>query len=140
MKRSNQFDVHPCSAKERAVFIRWLDASAALWNETHSARRQAFFGDESVWNADTGSLEGKYKGVLSSSVAQQLIRKNTEAWRSFLSLNEKYHAGTLDEKPSPPGYWGNEEDGRVYGRMSATTSTHSNTENAPVLKSQSAPS
>ncbi|ELY61968.1 IS200/IS605 family transposase, partial [Natronolimnohabitans innermongolicus] len=31
----------------------------------------------------------------------------------FLSLNEKYHASKLDEKPSPPGYWGNEEDGRV---------------------------
>jgi putative transposase len=114
MKRANRFDVHPRSAKEREVFKRWLDASASLWNETNYARRQAFLeDDESVWNADTGSLEGKYKGVLSSSVAQQIIRKNSEAWRSFFSSNEKYHAGKLDEKPSPPGYWGNEEDGRV---------------------------
>jgi len=114
MKRANQFDVHPSSTKEREVFVRWLDASASLWNETNYARRQNFLeDDESVWNADTGSLEGKYKGVLSSSVAQQLIRKNSEAWRSFFSSNEKYHAGKLDEKPSPPGYWGNEEDGRV---------------------------
>ena len=114
MKRANQFDVHPRSAKEREVFTRWLDASASLWNETNYARRQNFLeDDESVWDADTGSLEGKYKGVLSSSVAQQIIRKNSEAWRSFFDLNEKYHAGKLDEKPSPPGYWGNEEDGRV---------------------------
>jgi putative transposase len=114
MKRANQFDVRPCSTKEREVFIRWLDASASLWNETNYARRQAFLeDDESVWNADTGSLEGKYKGVLSSSVAQQIIRKNSEAWRSFFSSNERYHAGELGEKPSPPGYWGNEEDGRV---------------------------
>ena len=114
MKRANQFDVRPHSAKEREVFVRWLDASASLWNETNYARRQAFLeDDESVWDADTGSLEGKYKGVLSSSVAQQIIRKNSSAWRSFFTNNEKYHAGELDEKPSPPGYWGNEEDGRV---------------------------
>lgn len=113
MKRANQFNVRPCSAKECEVFVRWLDASASLWNKTNYARRQAFFSDESVWTANTGALEGQYKGVLSSSVAQQVIRKNTEAWRSFLTLNEKYHVGKLDEKPSPPGYWGNEEDGRV---------------------------
>ena len=115
MKRTNQFDVRPRSVAEHEVFKRWLDASASLWNETTYARRQTFLSDneESVWNADTGALEGKYKGVLSSSVAQQIIRKNSEAWRSFLSLNEKFHAGKLDEKPSPPGYWGNEEDGRV---------------------------
>ncbi len=113
MKRTNQFNVRPRSEKERKVFIRWLDASASLWNETNYARRQAFLSDESVWDADTGNLEGKYKGVLSSSVAQQIIRKNSEAWRSFFGLNEKYHAGKLDERPSPPGYWGNEEDGRV---------------------------
>ncbi|MDR5656959.1 transposase [Halodesulfurarchaeum sp. HSR-GB] len=114
MKRANQFDVRPRSAKEREGFKRWLDASASLWNETNYARRQAFLeNDESVWDADTGKLEGKYKGVLSSSVAQQIIRKNSEAWRSFFSSNEKYHAGKLDEKPSPPGYWGNEEDGRI---------------------------
>ncbi|WP_254809667.1 RNA-guided endonuclease InsQ/TnpB family protein [Natronosalvus amylolyticus] len=114
MKRTNRFDVRPRSAKEREVFVRWLDASASLWNETNYARRQAFLeDDESFWDADTGSLEGKYKGVLSSSVAQQIIRKNSEAWRSFFSSNEKYHAGKLDEKPSPPGYWGNEDDGRL---------------------------
>ncbi|MDS0300214.1 transposase [Halogeometricum sp. S1BR25-6] len=114
MKRANQFDVLPRSVKEREVFVRWLDASASLWNETNYARRQAFLeDDESVWDADTGSLEGKYKGVLSSSVAQQIIRKNSEAWRSFFDLNEKYHAEKLDKRPSPPGYWGNEEDGRV---------------------------
>ena len=114
MKRANRFNVRPRSAREREVFVRWLDASASLWNETNYTRRQNFLeDDESIWDADTGSLEGKYKGVLSSSVAQQIIRKNSEAWRSFLSLNEKYHAGKLDEKPSPPGYWGSEDDGRV---------------------------
>ena len=114
MKRANQFNVLPRSEKEREVFVRWLDASAALWNETNYARRQAFFSDDgSVWDADTGKLEGKYKGILSSSVAQQIIRKNSEAWRSFLSLNEKCRTGELNERLSPPGYWSNEDDGRV---------------------------
>ncbi|UTF55897.1 RNA-guided endonuclease InsQ/TnpB family protein [Natronosalvus rutilus] len=113
MKRTNQFDVRPRSKKEREVFVRWLDASASLWNGTNYARREAFLTDESVWDVDTGRLEGKYKGVLSSSVAQQLIRKNSKAWRSFFSSNETYHAGKLDARPSPPGYWGNKEDGRV---------------------------
>jgi putative transposase len=113
MKRSNEFGVRPASWKKHRAVTRWLDASASLWNETNYARRQAFLNDDSVWSADTGKLEGRYKGVISSSVAQQVIRKNSEAWRSFLRLNEKYHAGKLDENPSPPGYWGNEEDGRV---------------------------
>ncbi|AGB15303.1 transposase [Halovivax ruber XH-70] len=115
MKRANQFNVRPRFTEEREVFKRWLDASASLWNETNYARRQAFLSgsNESVWDAETGALGGKYKAALSSSVAQQIIRKNSESWRSFLSLNEKYHAGKLDEKPSPPGYWGNEDDGRV---------------------------
>lgn len=115
MKRSNQFTIRPRSAKERAVFKQWLDASASLWNETNYARRQAFLSDndtESVWDTQTGKLEGKYKDILSSSVAQQVIRKNTEAWRSFFSNNKRYHAGKTDDRPSLPGYWGNEEDGR----------------------------
>ncbi|ERG99784.1 MAG: putative transposase [Haloquadratum sp. J07HQX50] len=95
------------------MFRRWLDASASLWNETNYARCQAFLENKSVWNADTGNLEGEYKGVLSSSVAQQIIRKNSEAWRSFFNSNEKSHAGKLDDKPSPPGYWGNEDDKRI---------------------------
>ncbi|ELY51611.1 transposase, IS605 OrfB family protein [Natronolimnohabitans innermongolicus JCM 12255] len=37
-----------------------MDASASLWNETNYARRQAFLNDESVWDADTGKLEGQY--------------------------------------------------------------------------------
>jgi len=113
MKRANQFTVRPRSPKEREMFERWLDASASLWNETNYARRQAFLNDKSVWDVDTGALEGQYKGVLSSSVAQQIIRRNSKAWRSFFATNEKYHAGKLDEKPRPPGYCGNEDDGRV---------------------------
>jgi putative transposase len=51
-----------------------LDASAALWNEINYQRliryndEDGFEGD--VWDADTGALEGTYKGVLGASTAQ----------------------------------------------------------------------
>ncbi len=140
MKRTNQFDVCPRSEKEREVFVRWLDASASLWNETNYARRQAFLeDDESVWDADTGSLEGKYKGVLSSSVAQQLIRKNSEAWRSFFSSNERYHAGKLDDRPSPPGTGATKATDESYAPTFETTSTPSSSGSVPGSKSRLAP-
>jgi putative transposase len=110
MKRVNEFEVRPRTPEQREVLLELLDASAALWNELTYNRRQAFFDDNSVWHATNPS--DRYKDVLGSATAQQIPRKNSEAWRSFFALNEKYHDGDRDEKPSPPGYWGNEEDGR----------------------------
>ncbi len=109
MKRTNVFEVVPRSDTDAECLRRLLDASASMWNEVNYARRQHFHGEEDggVWDADTGTLEGQYKSVVGSATAQQMIRKNSEAWRSFFSLNEKdgYVA-------RPPGYWGNEDDGR----------------------------
>jgi len=36
-----------------------------------------------------------------------------EAWRSFFQLLDQYHSNdpSVTEKPSPPGYWGNRDDG-----------------------------
>jgi len=44
-----------------------------------------------VWDADTGRLGSRYKGVLGASAAQQVIRKNSEAWRSFFENEKAYH-------------------------------------------------
>jgi putative transposase len=103
MRRVNAFEVRPLSHRDRLLLLEVLDASAALWNELTYARRQAFFEDRDVWQVDSDEYRVKYKGVLGSATAQQLIRKNDEAWRSFFKLLE---AG---EDPSPPGYW--KEDG-----------------------------
>jgi len=73
-----------------------------------------FEGD--VWDADTGALEGKYKGVLGASTAQTVRRANTEAWRSFFENKKAYHDESntsVTEHPEPPGFRGNENDGRV---------------------------
>ena len=61
-------------------------------------RRQNFFDGESVW--DTADYRKQYVGVLGSATAQQVIRKNSEAWRSFFAARED------GEGTAPPGYWG----------------------------------
>ena len=104
MKRSNTFVVDPRSEQDRELLHEVLDASACLWNELSYERRQNLFEGDSVWETD--DYRKRYVGVLGSAPAQQVIRKNSSAWRSFFSLKEK------GERCSPPGYWGNEEDGR----------------------------
>ncbi|ARS89871.1 RNA-guided endonuclease InsQ/TnpB family protein [Natrarchaeobaculum aegyptiacum] len=105
MKRTNQFVVRPRSEQDRELLHELLDASASLWNELTYERRQQYFDGESVW--DTADYRKQYVGVLGSATAQQLIRKSKSAWNSFFSLKED------GEKCSPPGYWGNEDDGRT---------------------------
>ncbi|MCU4924829.1 transposase [Halobacteria archaeon AArc-dxtr1] len=119
MKRTNTFAVRPLSNDGEQLLRDLLDASAALWNEVNYERlmryndEDGFEGD--VWDADTGALGGKYKGVLGASTAQQVIRKNSEAWRGFFDTKNKYHDKSdtsVTEHPKPPGFRGNEDDGR----------------------------
>ncbi|ELY98852.1 IS1341-type transposase (TCE32) [Natrialba chahannaoensis JCM 10990] len=104
MKRTNQFVVRPQSEQDRKLLHELLDASASLWNEITYERRQQYFDGETVW--DTEDYRKKYVGVLGSATAQQVIRKNKSAWKSFFAAKEN------GEDSNPPGYWGNEDDGR----------------------------
>jgi putative transposase len=99
MRRVNTFRVSPLSKRDKLILYEVLDASAALWNELTYHRRQAFFNDDDVWGVDADDYRIKYKDVLGSATAQQLIRRNNEAWRSFFALFEE------GKNPSPPGYW-----------------------------------
>ena len=120
MKRTNTFTVRPLSNDGERVLRDLLDASAALWNEVNFQRlmryndEDGFEGD--VWDADTGALEGKYKAVLGASTAQQVIGRNSEAWRGFFRLKDLYNDESntsVTEHPDPPGFRGNNDDGRV---------------------------
>ena len=107
VRRTNTFAVRPLTTEDEQLLRDLLDASASLWNELTYERRQNFTDpniDKSVW--DTEDYRKQYVGVLGSATAQQVIRKNSEAWRSFFSLKEKGEANGL------PGYWGNENEGR----------------------------
>ncbi len=55
-----------------------------------------------------------FKPFVGSATAQQIMRKNSEAWRSFLSLKKKLREGKLPSnirKVSPPRYWKDREGG-----------------------------
>ncbi len=129
MKRPNTFAVRPVSDTGEQPLRDLLDASPALWNEVNYQRlmryndEDGFEGD--VWDADTGQLEGKYKDVLGASTAQQVIRKNSEAWRRFFRPKDQYHDESntsVTEHPEPPGFRGNEDDGRQLKTVIRNTS------------------
>jgi putative transposase len=120
MKRTNTFAVRPLSDTGEQVLRDLLDASAALWNEINYQRLMRYNDEDGfeggVWDADTGKLEGKYKGVLGASTAQTVRRANTEAWRSFFENKKASHDESntsVTQHPEPPGFRGNEDDGRV---------------------------
>ncbi|TYL37188.1 transposase [Natronococcus pandeyae] len=130
MKRANTFEVRPLSPTGEEILRRLLDASAALWNETNYQRLIRYtdddgYEDDDVWDADTGALEGRYKSVLGASTAQQVIRQNTHAWQNFFRAEAKYYDesnATVTEKPNPPGFRGNKDDGRELKTVIRNTS------------------
>jgi len=105
MIRTNTFEVAPQTNQDTNILRRILDASASLWNEVNYERRQRFFDDEDIW--ESKEFYDRYVGVLGGATAQTIIRRNSDAWKSFFAL-----CGNPNENPSPPGYWGNEDEGR----------------------------
>ena len=113
-QRTNEYIAEPTSQRYRECLFEWLAAHAPLWNQITYRRRQEYFDEDGdVWDAEYTDLYDEYAPVLGKAACQQVARKNSEAWRSFFSLLDKYHGDdpSVTEKPSPPGYWGNQEDG-----------------------------
>ncbi|MBS7627562.1 transposase [Candidatus Bathyarchaeota archaeon] len=102
MKRTNTFIVmgNP-SLRELA------DNCARLYNEVNSERRQAYIRYKKFsWYPK--HLYEKYAPLIGSATAQQIIRKNDEAWKSFLELKRLEAQGKLPPyiaKVSMPRYW-----------------------------------
>ena len=85
--------------------------TAKCWNEVNWLRMQQFKKGVKVDFAETEKeVYEKYKHVLKAN-AQQVARKNAEAWRSFFSLIREEREGKLPKwfKPRPPGYWKGED-------------------------------
>ena len=113
-QRTNEYTAHPASERYRECLFEWLVAHAPLWNQITYRRRQAYFANgEDVWEAEYDDLYDEYAPVLGKAACQQVARKNSEAWRSFFQLLDRYDSNnpSVTEKPSPPGYWGNRDDG-----------------------------
>lgn len=60
--------------------------SSKLWNEVNYARRRMFFEKKGVDLKKTyKEFYEKYKLLIGSATAQQILNKNDEVWRSFFS-------------------------------------------------------
>ena len=82
------------------------DVFAKCWNEVNYLRRQQFFNEVGVDFATTEKMiYEKYKDILKVN-AQQVARKNAEAWRSFFKSLKLKKEGSLAPFiiPKPPGY------------------------------------
>lgn len=92
--------------------MKIADACARLWNELNYRRRQSFFKGRLNW--ESRDLYDKYKSVVGSATAQQVQRKNNEAWRSFFALLKLKKEGKLPphiRRVRPPRYWKDRESG-----------------------------
>jgi len=101
MKRVNKFRLRPTKEQEKVLF-NLCEMSAVLWNKLNYVRRQAFFEGRFDWKEGVDELYDEFKKIIGSATAQQIIRKNNEAWRSFFAQ------GKLPphiRKVSPPRYW-----------------------------------
>ena len=82
--------------------------SSKLWNEANYARRRMFFEKKGVDLRGTyKEFYEKYKTLIGSATAQQILNKNDEAWRSFFALLRLKREGKLPPfmaKVNPPGY------------------------------------
>ena len=77
-------------------------------------RQQYFEKDGDVWDTEYTDLYDECAPLLGKATCQQVARKNSEAWHSHFELLSHYRDSSnqaVTEKPSPPGYWGNREDG-----------------------------
>jgi hypothetical protein len=83
MRRANTFVLAPTRAQEEE--LRCLATGCAkLWNEVNYQWRQAYSSYQLIeWYSQ---LYKKYGPSISATTAQQVVRENSGAWRSFLAL------------------------------------------------------
>ncbi len=105
MKRVNKFRLRPTKELEKVLFS--LCEMSAV-NKLSYIRRQAFYEGEFDWKAGTKVLYEEFKRMLGSATAQQIIKKNNEALRSFFSPLKLKKQGKLPpyiHKVPPSRYW-----------------------------------
>ena len=94
------------SSEERLKLLCSL--SSKLWNEVSYARRRMFFEKKGVdLKATYKEYYEKYKALIGSATAQQILNKNDETWRGFFKMLKLKKEGKLPSfitKISPPGY------------------------------------
>ena len=104
MKRSNLFNLAPTREQHRILEELAVNCGK-LWNEVNYLHRQQYSDYLKLdWNPQAYK---KYVPLVGSATAQQIVRKNNEAWRSFLALKRMEGNGGLPssiKRVKPPGY------------------------------------
>ncbi|MEM2040021.1 MAG: transposase, partial [Zestosphaera sp.] len=86
MKRTVTLRLAPDRESENKLKLL-CSLSAKLWNEVNYTRRRMFFEEKRVdLEATYRGFYERYKVLIGSATAQQILNKNDEAWRSFFSL------------------------------------------------------
>jgi len=84
------------------------DLSSKLWNEVNYARLKAWMEKKGIdFEGTYKEFYERYKPLIGSATAQQILNKNNEAWRSFFRLLKLKKEGRLPlfvKKIRPPGY------------------------------------
>ena len=107
MRRTNKLRLRPTEEQEKAL-LSLCEMSAVLWNKLNYIRRQSFFEGRFDWEEGIAELYNEFKPIIGAATAQQIMRKNDEAWRSFFSLLKLKGEGSLPphiHNIAPPRYW-----------------------------------
>jgi len=107
MRRTNKLRLRPTEEQEKAL-LNLCEMSAVLWNKLNYIRRQSFFEGRFEWEESLAELYNEFKPIIGAATAQQIIRKNNEAWRSFFTLLKLKGEGLLPlhiHNIAPPRYW-----------------------------------
>jgi len=114
MRRTNKLRLRPTEEQEKAL-LNLCEMSAVLWNKLNYIRRQSFFEGAFNWEEGVAELYEEFKPIIGAATAQQIMRKNDEAWRSFFSLLKLKGEGSLPphiHNIAPPRYWKDRKSGR----------------------------
>jgi len=114
VKRLNRFRLRVYGEQED-VLRNICYMSAVLWNRLNYVRRQMLFKKCFRWDGGVDELYNSFKKILGSAIADEVIRKNDEAWRSFFKLKRMLREHRLPpniKKVGPPGYWKDRKSGK----------------------------
>ncbi len=109
MMRTNAFKLEPSGEQAERLF-KLSDHCSRMYNEINYRQRQSFFSGDFDWKTD--EEYHRYRKLVGSATAQQIVRKNNEAWKSFFALLKRWKTGELERKPCPPGYWKDRRSGK----------------------------
>ncbi|WP_456486619.1 helix-turn-helix domain-containing protein [Candidatus Alkanophaga liquidiphilum] len=112
-RRTNTFKLKPTKEQERRLFELADNCPDYGMKLIISGGGVLQWRNKIDWNTD--EEYGRYKRLVGSATAQQIIRKNNEAWKSFFALLKQKKEGKLPphiNRIKPPGYWKTAGEGR----------------------------